>query len=190
MENPLENGVLAPSEATLALLEATERCNLYAAKKALDAGGDPFARPVDREGCAHWVAIHRRWIEGLRLFAERATEERREKMLFTAVDLTQMPYVGNFPDVYIAMLIDLGVNPNAQNAQGETPLFKADRESMRLLIRRGANPKHQNNRGQTVLHYIRENGLLYDEVVGHGADPSIEDNEGNCPVRPSTCVIL
>jgi ankyrin repeat protein len=66
-----------------------------------------------------------------------------------------------------------GVNINAVNANGETPLFKAieNKDTRGLLLQelfsRGADPNIANSRGDYILHYVSRLADRYVYCIGY-----------------------
>jgi ankyrin repeat protein len=71
-------------------------------------------------------------------------------------------------------LIDKGVNPNAADSRGVTPLMNAaaigSLESMELLVKRGADVNAQNMSGSTALMWSAHDPRKVRFLVEHGAD--------------------
>lgn len=93
----------------------------------------------------------------------------------------------------LQLLIREGANIHAKDVAGYSVLFHCFTDFGNLtetrklgieLLKAGADPNMQNRFGSTVLY---ENALVqnYENLeilVEHGADPSIEDNDGNSPM--------
>ena len=85
-------------------------------------------------------------------------------------------------------MLERGVNPNAEDNYGSTPLDRAAQEGhveiVKILLERGANPNAKDNKGSTPLHNAAQEG--HDEIVKilleRGADPRIADNGGHIPL--------
>lgn len=100
----------------------------------------------------------------------------------------------------IKFLIENGADPNIEDDEGNTAIFYT-REllSIKILFKSGININHKNNDGTTVLMTVLEdfdNIIFYNPsfdmddstlniinilnfLIESGADPNIEDNEGN-----------
>jgi len=91
-------------------------------------------------------------------------------------------YAGVFKEV-VQRALDMGMDPDAQDEDGNTPLHNAvfvPAEVAMLLVQRMRNINAQNLAGQTSLH------TASDEIQGfllrHGADPEIRDIRGRTPL--------
>jgi len=86
------------------------------------------------------------------------------------------------------LVIDCGLDPNARNNIGSTPLHDAawsgHPEVVRFLLERGVDPNIRNNDGWTPLHSeaFRCRIDVARILLDHGADPTIRDNEGRTPL--------
>jgi ankyrin repeat protein len=86
------------------------------------------------------------------------------------------------------LVIDCGLDPNARNRIGSTPLHDAawsgHPEVVRFLLERGVDPNVRNNDGWTPLHSAAKNCHVdvARVLLDHGADPTIRDNEGRTPL--------
>jgi ankyrin repeat protein len=85
------------------------------------------------------------------------------------------------------LVIDCGVNPNIQDANGRTPLhyaaFDGRLEVVKLLLEHGADPNIKNNDGDTPLHIAarRDYCVVVKLLLNHGADPTIRNKKGRTP---------
>jgi ankyrin repeat protein len=108
----------------------------------------------------------------------------------------------------VALLLDRGVDPNAANDRGETPLHRGvsigtpDPNVIAVVLRRGAQPNRADKDGRTALHlHLRgcpisvpdsdcgkparfpiRKGLV-ELLLQHGADPNAKDNTGQTPLH-------
>lgn len=88
----------------------------------------------------------------------------------------------------VRMLLDAGVDPNARDDEGNTPLHEcvagdgANIVAAEVLVAAGADLNARNNDGQTPLVYLYETHFEYAKVVPfllkHGADPLIPNSRG------------
>ena len=82
-----------------------------------------------------------------------------------------------------------GVNPNARDLHGITPLHEAARiglpDAISALIVGGANTDAQDEKGRTPLHIAVENDRMPAPLVAPlldaGADSKVRDNDGKTP---------
>jgi hypothetical protein len=81
-----------------------------------------------------------------------------------------------------------GVDVNARDENGETPLHEAainnECEIAEILIKHGAEVNAQNNNGLSALHYAAMSGLkeMSKILVEHGADVFLKDKTGDGPL--------
>ncbi|WP_257266662.1 ankyrin repeat domain-containing protein, partial [Endozoicomonas sp. ONNA2] len=85
-------------------------------------------------------------------------------------------------------LLDHGVNINARNGMGRTPLcdaatgdeFSLSLSAINTLLDEGADPNIPDNEGNTALHYAVFNGhtIMVDDLLAHGANPNIRNPSG------------
>lgn len=77
---------------------------------------------------------------------------------------------------------------NAQNTDGESPLFYAlhhgNTETVRVLLKWGANPSQANKTGVHALHYAAQigRGELIADICNAGVDIHSRDDLGNTPL--------
>ncbi len=85
----------------------------------------------------------------------------------------------------IKHLLELGLNPNAVDEEGKTPLmYTTESGSLQELLEHGADIHAKDKEGRTALHYaaINNRRYLYQDLVKHGADPNTPDNSGKTPL--------
>ncbi len=83
----------------------------------------------------------------------------------------------------IAALIDAGINVNAINTEGQTPLHILTHiEDIKLLITAGGEIDIKDNKGRTPLHVV-QNADKARVLLACGADVNAEDKEGNTPLH-------
>ena len=88
----------------------------------------------------------------------------------------------------VRCLLAAGINPNARNEEGNTPLHEAvagdgaNVAAMAVLLDAGADPNAENNEGQTPLAHLYDTSFDYAEVVPlllrYGANPLRRDKRG------------
>ncbi len=82
------------------------------------------------------------------------------------------------------LLINKGVDVNARDNQGKTPLHFAEANITELLLDAGADVNARDNRGWTPLHSAAH-GDRVEKVkllLEQGANPRLKDNAGNTPL--------
>jgi cytohesin len=89
----------------------------------------------------------------------------------------------------VERLLKRGVDPNAKNAAGKTPLHLAAqygyRDIAELLLNYGADPNARDLAGQTPLHWAVAMGHvdIVELLLERGADPNAQDASGNTPLH-------
>ena len=103
------------------------------------------------------------------------------KLLYIAIKTKQID-IANY-------LLDKNVDPNIQNARGNTPLHIAAAQSndslILSLLNKGANSNIKNIDGVSPLHItiIKENHESTHNLLSHNTNPNIQDNQGNSPLH-------
>ena len=112
-------------------------------------------------------------------WAQGVTPEER---LFTAID-------DGKEIVAEGLLLGGKVNPDARNAQGETPLHRAVEKGMtelvRTIVKSGASLRARSNSGETVLHLaaMHADPALARFLLEAGSDPKARNDEGETPLH-------
>ena len=95
----------------------------------------------------------------------------------------------------VQVLLEYGVDANAQNKLRQTPLDHASRDGprndarvARLLIAHGADPNARNDYGFTPLHQASEFGRIEMVclLIEHGANVEVKDDLGRTPLDVAT----
>jgi cytohesin len=99
----------------------------------------------------------------------------------------------------VEFLLAKGMNPSAENKDGETPLHvvlehlslrltyyenRAYRDIAKLLLTYGADPCVKNDDGISPLHMAAEEGFrsIVELMLTNGADPCVENEDGETPL--------
>ena len=86
----------------------------------------------------------------------------------------------------VKLLLELGANPNARDAQGLTPLHMergVSPSKIKALLAAGANPNARDAEGRTPLFYHPGNPDCVKLLLRAGADPYAKDKKGDTPLR-------
>lgn len=86
------------------------------------------------------------------------------------------------------VLCDAGMDPNAENGKGQTPLHQTSNvETLKTLLRAGADPAHADHEGNTALHHVVR--LTFDSaptavnvLLDHGAPIDAPNKQGETPL--------
>ena len=95
-------------------------------------------------------------------------------------------------DAALQALNVLGIDPDARDDDGGTPMHRAAGEGrveiIELLYAAGANPNARDNRGRTPLHRAASDGKVtkVEALVAAGADINARDNDGATPLHHAT----
>lgn len=98
-------------------------------------------------------------------------------------------YVQDYNFSKLKELLEMGLDPNAIDEYGNTPLGVATRnpnteEMVKLLLEAGANPNSANEKGRTPLHNLyRPSKETVKLLLGAGADPNAVDEKGQTPLH-------
>lgn len=82
-------------------------------------------------------------------------------------------------------LLEAGADPTIANFRGETPLHKCGAEFVRPLVAKGVDVNAQDADGKTPLNTVRYVWQEADRIlrlIGQGADPKIPDNNGKTAI--------
>ena len=90
----------------------------------------------------------------------------------------------------IELLIDAGIDPNARNKHGRTPMHEAaggdwgSPTAIRALLKHGADPDAADKEGVNALMLAAETGEVrcVELLLAAGADPRHTDRKGNTPI--------
>ena len=156
-------------------LEMTEPLNELGLKEA-----EQQAHTEDR---GVWVepGVERPWQYKIRVAEERKRSELLSKLLFEAIS------VDNTSEML--RLLNQGVDPNARNAQGYTPLHLTARSGqarmLQALLELGVDVDPRDATGHTPLHLtaFNQNRRPKDLLITAGADVNAVSDEGYTPLQ-------
>lgn len=195
----LRKGGQASRPLPTALVEAISWEHWAEAKRLLQEGADPNA--TDRAGCP--ALLLPKVISFYE--ADEVEEEKREViklLLAKGADVNaRSPSEGLTPlhnaacanrTDLVQLFLDNGVDPNAKDNDGKTPLHVAARSTgeetlyvIRALLANGANPNVGDNNGRTPLHiavHFHASDVVRFLVV-NGAKVNIKDKYGQTPLH-------
>jgi ankyrin repeat protein len=141
--------------------------------------------PVDPKVAAFVTAVRsqpRSVIEQL-VVADREIVKARDQ-----ANSTPLHHAAGFGTIEtMALLLDLGAEPNAKNRRGATPLHWAahDEAKVRLLVSRGAQVNPRQVEGRTPLFLAASMGTGHPIVrflLENGGDPSLATANGQTPL--------
>ncbi len=206
--------VAAGSDHTTSALRSAARYNnLYYARGLIDAGADVNAADSDGETPLHAAALYATMCDtrmlGLLINAgadvnaktslgytplHHALRQRiRARYRVYMHDVMVYPSPGEFEILRklnaARLLIDMGMDVNAKDSAGETPLHIAARGNMDeiavALILAGADANAKDNSGETPLHAAASENKAEaaDALIAAGANIHAKDNAGATPLH-------
>ena len=130
-------------------------------------------------------------IHNISCFNDRKMLEFVEYFVEQGVSLNAQNHVGSSPlhsaavsdDLNKAiLLLDMGADPNAENAEMTTPIFETTNQHIvKLMIAHGADPNHKNAYGENPLHHCPSYECVK-ALVESGADVNALNKEGASPL--------
>ena len=109
----------------------------------------------------------------------------RMLLAYTDLDLVEQFHAKPKYLEILGLLLQKGININATNRQGETPLHTIARypgftDIIKPLLAAGVKVNAKNSKGMTALHMSIVRGLTYNAqtLVEGGADPNLTDSSG------------
>lgn len=175
-----------------AVMASCETWDLNILRLILDHGGNPDVQNNDGETPLIVFSRNRVWNVVSVLLDYGANPNITNRQGNTA--LMYVAYYGD-NEILEKMLLH-GADPNIQNKNGTTALMLAanrifgETEKVKTLLRFGADPNLQDNEGFTALMMAARGldnwlsaELIVDELLKHGADPTIISRTGDSAMR-------
>ena len=185
-------------ETPLLLAVRSGRFSYLSVMSLLDRGADPFIPfPSKENGQENLLQIAVRNPYITKELVSHLVFRRLKTDVVTASNETLLHLAARYSkdgDV-IVYLLEIGLDPNAVNREGKTPLHLAVEKNNALAVKallkfKGQKEAHvnaQDNIGNTALYYGIHTGRrnIVDALIAAGADPRIENQEGDTPLLMS-----
>ena len=166
-----------------ALMMASEKANVEFVNVLLNAGADPCIAIANGDKCLHISVIQGCSIDVLQTLIDHGVDvNATNKNSVTALMIASEE--GNVE--FINVLLKAGADASIGDVNGRTWLHhsmirKCKREVLQMIIDHGAQVNATNKMGHTVLMLASAKGNIdgINVLLTAGADPSIEDANGN-----------
>lgn len=167
-----------------ALHKAAQAGNIKAAKQALAAGASVHATEKHGETPLHTAAN-----AGNAALADILIQNGASVAAKDMDGRTPLHLAAKENPRIVQLLVAKGADVNAKDSFGMTPLHIATAHGtpqvILYLLQSGAKVNEQNNCGRTPLHYtpLSLSITAAEILLTYGADKTIRDDDGNCPVQ-------